>query len=1191
MIQALQEYRLALEAGSIPNRADFLAGYPDIAEELAACLDALEFVRRAGSQIQSSAALVAEPREDLKPEGPLGDFRLVREIGRGGMGVVYEAVQISLGRRVALKVLPLAAALDAKQLQRFKNEAQAAAHLQHQNIVPVHFVGCERGVHFYAMQYIDGHTLADLIQDLRCRGRSDEKAPNCEARRSRGPSGPEAAKSDETPVGLRASTFDLYSSVLLGLNLSFFRIAAHLVWQAAVALEHAHQLGIVHRDIKPANLLVDGRGNLWVTDFGLAHCQSQAGLTLSGDLLGTMRYMSPEQALGKRLLLDHRTDLYSLGATFYELLILQPAFDGRDRQELMQQIATDDPKPPRQVSKAVPAELETIVLKAMAKSPEERYATCQELADDLQRFLKDEPIRARRPTRVQRARRWARRHQAVVWSVAVGLLATLVALTGSAGWVVRDRAARQARTITELQATLEEAQRLQQQGKWAEGRAVARRAETLLAGARGGAELRQRVYELLADLHMVAKLEEVRLLRSAVKDGFFDAVGEARGYADAFREYGIDVETLDPRAAAERIRARTICVELAAALDGWAEARRGVPAKGGQSRRDLLAIARAADRDPWRASLRDAVLRGDRQAVVSLAASEEVLTQSPATIILVADSLGRMGQRPEATALLRRAQGQQPGDFRINHTLADYLATPATPCWGEAVTFYTAAVALRPDSPGARLNLGVALLGQGRLNDALAAFHKAIELKPDYAEAHCNVGSVLDDQGRFDEALAALRKAIELKPQLAEAHFNLGLTYQKQGHLDEAVAAYRRTIALRPGYAEAHNILGRVLLRKGRLDEAVAAWRQALALKPDLPEAHFNLGLALLNRGRLDEAVAAYRRATDLKPSDAEAHCNLGVALDHQGRLDEAIQAYRRAIRLKPDLVTAHANLGRTLERQGRLHEAVAAYHRAIALNSDNADTHYNLGNALRDLGQLTEAVAAYRRAAELRPAWAEAYCNLGLTLRQQGNFAEALAAVKRGHEFGSRRPDWPYLSARWVRECRQLSELQSRLPAFVRGEAQPANAAERNTYALFCYDQKRYVVAARLWARTVTSDPQRASDLETGCGYDAACAAALAVAGRGADADQLDDKERAHWRKQALGWLRADLESYGNQLGTAKPIDRQRVLQRLQDWQVDQALAGLRDPVVVAKLPADEQEACKQFWAEVQALLSQSAH
>src|SRR5262249_20130819 len=200
---------------------------------------------------------------------------------------------------------------------------------------------------------------------------------------------------------------------------AFFRRVASLGVQAAEALEHAHQLGIVHRDVKPANLLVDTRGNLWITDFGLARLQNETSLTMSGDLVGTLRYMSPEQSLGHPTAVDHRTDVYSLGATLYELVSLCPVFDGRDRQGLLRQIASEEPRPVGRLNPAVAAEWAIIIQKALEKEAKARYATAQELADDLRRFLEDKPIRARRPTLLEQARKWARRHRPVVWSAAL----------------------------------------------------------------------------------------------------------------------------------------------------------------------------------------------------------------------------------------------------------------------------------------------------------------------------------------------------------------------------------------------------------------------------------------------------------------------------------------------------------------------------------------------------------------------------------------------------------------------------------------------------------------------------------------------------------------------------------------------------------------------------------------------------
>jgi hypothetical protein len=209
----------------------------------------------------------------------------------------------------------------------------------------------------------------------------------------------------------------------------FFRTVVRLVLQAAEALEYAHAMGVVHRDIKPANLLVDDRGNLWITDFGLAQFHADAGLTGTGDLLGTLRYMSPEQAAGRRTVIDHRTDVYSLGATLYELLARRPLHDGSDRATLLHQILHEEPRPPRSVDRSIPAELETIILKAVAKEPDERYASARELAGDLRRFLEDRPILARRPSLAEKARKWARRHRAIVASLVVTLLLSVAGLS------------------------------------------------------------------------------------------------------------------------------------------------------------------------------------------------------------------------------------------------------------------------------------------------------------------------------------------------------------------------------------------------------------------------------------------------------------------------------------------------------------------------------------------------------------------------------------------------------------------------------------------------------------------------------------------------------------------------------------------------------------------------------------------
>jgi serine/threonine protein kinase/tetratricopeptide (TPR) repeat protein len=455
--EAADRFTDEIKQGRAPSIDEYAAQYPDIAPIIRQVFPALA-VLDAGPA--SQAALSASPPpvtgeglgEGAPAVGLLGDFHILREVGRGGMGVVYEAEQISLGRRVAIKVLPFAAMLDRQQLARFKNEARAAATLDHPNIVAIYSVGCERGVHYYAMQLIEGQSLAETIACMKP-GRSPSVTDTI----------PSDILGDEPPAGDTAKAAlptvrngsAAFSSIPPFASREYFRTIAELGIQAAEALDHAHQNGILHRDIKPANLLVEcshlaprdeglrnpSRGltlhhaerdaythpKLWITDFGLARMEQDAGMTMTGDLLGTLRYMSPEQALAKRVIVDHRSDIYSLGVTLYELLTLQPAFAATDRQELLRQIAFEEPRKPRQINARMPQDLETIILKSIEKNPADRYTTAHELADDLRRFVAKEPIRAKAPGLINRAGKWARRHAALISIAAAALAATTVA--------------------------------------------------------------------------------------------------------------------------------------------------------------------------------------------------------------------------------------------------------------------------------------------------------------------------------------------------------------------------------------------------------------------------------------------------------------------------------------------------------------------------------------------------------------------------------------------------------------------------------------------------------------------------------------------------------------------------------------------------------------------------------------------
>ena len=414
---ALEEFVQLLRSGQRLDRAEFLALHQPIADALVECLDGLEFVQVAAGEFAATGSR-SMAMEDRSAPSRLGEYRVIREVGRGGMGVVYEAEQLPLGRRVALKVLPSAASLDPRQRQRFQVEAQAAALLHHEHIVPVFGIGCDHGVHYYAMQFIDGRPLTEIIRDLRP---VSTQAGLVESMNSAREPALGAAPEMASPSNSGSSAIG---------NRQHFQMAARLGFQAAEALAHAHDVGVIHRDIKPSNLLIGARGHLWVADFGLAHLpQDDHDLTRTGDLIGTLRYMSPEQARGAPGGVDPRTDIYALGVTLYELLTLRPAFGAPDRQELLRCILHDEPIPPRCLNPATPRDLETIILKAMEKEPSARYGSARELCDDLRRFIDDQPIRARRPSLLDRAVKWSRRHRTAVVAAAVALLLALAATT------------------------------------------------------------------------------------------------------------------------------------------------------------------------------------------------------------------------------------------------------------------------------------------------------------------------------------------------------------------------------------------------------------------------------------------------------------------------------------------------------------------------------------------------------------------------------------------------------------------------------------------------------------------------------------------------------------------------------------------------------------------------------------------
>jgi len=469
----------------------------------------------------------------------LGDFEIVREIGRGGMGVVYEAWQSSLKRRVALKVLSGQLGLTSQAVVRFHREAEAAAKLHHTNIVPIYATGEQDGTHYYAMELIEGPSLQVVIRALKHGGAGVSPAGRDDTTTTlsawvmetiTGPARAHPKSEPEAPARGPAQADSLGHT-----GGAHFDTLARLMAEVADGLDYAHQQGVIHRDIKPSNLLLSPAGRLSINDFGLARVLEQPGMTMTGEFMGTPRYMSPEQIAAGRAPLDHRTDIYSLGATLYELLTLQPPFPGERRDQVIAQILHKDPTPPRRLNKRVPVDLETICLKALEKDPDRRYQTAGQMADDLRRYVNRFAISAKRAGPITRTIKWYRRRPAVA-----GLLAVVIVVSAAAGFLAYGIRRSQARVgAMELRKAIDDALLAAMSGNVAQAELAIAEAEVCGASAgwvrmlRGQLALDQgRAPEAIEHLQQAVRL----LPQSAASHGLlayaYFANGEIERYYD-----------------------------------------------------------------------------------------------------------------------------------------------------------------------------------------------------------------------------------------------------------------------------------------------------------------------------------------------------------------------------------------------------------------------------------------------------------------------------------------------------------------------------------------------------------------------------------------------------------------------------------------------------------------------------------
>jgi serine/threonine protein kinase/Flp pilus assembly protein TadD len=909
----------------------------------------LRAYQNAGNFMQDQQA-AAEPTATLdepiaeRPGTMIGSYKLLEQIGEGGFGVVFMAEQHQpVRRKVALKVLK--PGMDTRQVvARIEAERQALALMDHPNIARVLDGGeTVTGRPYFVMELVRGIPITEFC--------------------------------DQNHLGVR-ERLELFLSM-------------------CQAVQHAHQKGIIHRDIKPTNVLVtlhDNRPVVKVIDFGIAKATGQqltekTLFTNFAQMIGTPLYMSPEQAQMSGLDIDTRTDIYALGVLLYELLTGTTPLDGERLRtagydEIRRAIREEEPpKPstristlgqaaatvsanrqsdPKKLSKFMRGELDWIVMKALEKDRNRRYESASALASDVQRYLHDEPVHAHPPSAWYRMGKMARRKKAALVVAGSGLLVFL-SLAGSIGWIMRDRASRHEQAILEAKSALDDINQLWRDGKWTTALAVTKRAESQLGGLDADPKLRQQFIELRRDLEMGGQLEDIRL---RMRGDHFDQHWRAEHYAQAFRDFGIDIETLEPADMALRIRERTIRAELAASLDDWAS----LEENQDKSRRLKALIRLLAVDDPWAKRIVDiADKAGQKAAFLHMAEEPATLEQPPARLVALGIFLVRTGDLSAAVKFMKRAQLRHPGDFWINQQLAYYLQIQNDEP-GEAIAFFRVAVGLRPQSPAAHLNLGIILGDLKKVPDAEAEFREAIKLRPNYAQAHLLLAETLDQQGKSAEALAEFREGIGLKPDLPNGHIRLGNHFYRHGNFPEAIAEFREAARLQPNSAEGHRRLGLVLAQTGQWRHAAPEFARVVEL--DFGKQDWFLGAAvLLEAGD----IAGYRRFCE-------------EMLKRFGDTDDPGIAERTAktCLLAPDAV---GNIDPVLKLAD------------FALEKNPSDRWILLTKALADYraGRFTESAAWLNRLSLGDGGWvqeATAYAILAMAKSKSGQTEEATAAL-----------------------------------------------------------------------------------------------------------------------------------------------------------------------------------------------------
>lgn len=925
--EVIAEWYELRASGAEREAAELLDAHPELVGELPQDLSAMQILDR----------LLEDPVGPSLDPRTIGPYRVVREVGRGGMGVVYEAEQLAMERRVALKVLTPTLTGVGRSVQRFKAEARAAGRLHHTNIVPVYDMGQHDGHWYYAMELVEGWPLCRLLEDLRAGG------ARAESSRSRIREASDRASGGDAPDG----------------GTAWFERVASMFAGVADALHAAHEAGIVHRDVKPGNLLLHTDGALKLVDFGLAHLDDNGPtMTRTGDVLGTPAYMSPEQAAARREQVDHRTDVYSLGATLYEVLTLRPPFLGESLAELCTQISSSEPVALRRVDSGIPRDLETIVQKAMEKDVERRYASAAELAGDLRAFCQGASIQARRIGPLVRVARRIRRHKTVSVLLAVALVLGL-----GGGWVWwRLEAVERARRYDDLIALGHEAHA---SGELRDGASSA----GYYAQAIATDPDRPEAYWLraLASEDEDARLADVDRARER---------GLSKSSAHWLRAYLL--RKADRYAAATRELARTQSSPGQATSEEWYL--RGTCVSGIDDRIELFTKAISASSPQH--LVRQFSLRARAEAYEDNGEFERALddrlalramgVRSPVEQVRIAvlwHFMGRESAEQEALVEAFRMAGATRDPSRWLRVLQTSLDCDLTFAWTErrwstaSASACLEATALLPKSSDRLRVVGYSHRVLHHHEDALRAYRELIVDDADDFEIRQEFCAALIEAGRFREAERVARRALADRPGASVFWRRLGKSLLLNGDADSAVDAYRQAVRVERSSVSLC-ALGTALGSLAKFDEAVLKLEQALSLRASDRRAVGYLANGLRSLGRAEQASIVLRRALNLWPRDRTILFQLTYDLIDGGRAAESFALLRRALAAGHDDPYLAALWSRAVSH-ALPNDASSNARMAFEIGSEESGGFLELTRDLIGAGRTSEAVHCARAAFE----------------------------------------------------------------------------------------------------------------------------------------------------------------------------------------------------------------------------------